>query len=317
MAVIRQLPRKTKYDEKKYETYTFRLNADYRNLARTIDKELKKAERPKGSVYYANEKSIKWMSDEAIKVLRAKRKANRANRFTGRAGGLLEKTIANPAAHSNTREGFRFMVVSKVDKLMGKDNNYAFSIEFGSSYWVGKKLPFSFLGQRDPNLKRGQKSTSRANSERAANDHRTYSRNNSPQEALRTAYRPDSRRSTRRVVNQKYGKSVGVHRFKGVQSNITGDRIVGPRERKGKSSGYLRDAKTFEVTIRRPVPAYKYGQTAAERFLKQQQYEKFLLDGFTRSGFQKMTGVQLVPKGGGQRSQPKRTTKAARTGAGR
>lgn len=264
-----------------HEILNLELRGEIGARTRRLQKDMAKFNGDNGIIRRTNQKSLDWIKPRAVKNLQNSKRAHRNHRDTGR-DGLLEEVIQSDLAHSNTQTGFRFMVVSNVDKLMnaggkGKNNKYAFAIEFGSSYWVGKKLPFAFLGRDNP-VRAGR-------GKRAAETHdkRTYNRN-APLDN-RGFYRPNAARGT---------SSGGVHRFDtGRDTRIVSDRIVGPREYKtlGKPKGY----KRFLVTINRPVPAYAYGRKATAAFEEANVYGKEIY-ARTRE-FQKTTGIKVNVRG--------------------
>lgn len=224
--------------------------------AKALERDLTKLTSSGGAIRQANLISLAFMQKEAVKNLNNSIKSNRTQRDRS---GRLEATILNPRSHSNTKTGFKFMVVSKVDTIMGKNHHYAFSLEFGSSYWVGKKLPFAFLGRANP--------VGAGKGRRAAetSDKRTYNRN-APLDN-RGFYRANQARSTR--------SDVGVGRFNtGRDKRIVADRVIGPREWKRQGKPKM---PRFLVTIRRPVPEYAYGRKAAQAFEDSNLYGREIL----------------------------------------
>lgn len=292
MPAARRLPRQTP-QVKIFQTRTVDTAGDIRRQVRRLERAYNRLSGgKKGLAYQANEATLAEAQNEAVKVLDERMRANRSHPTTGRRG-LLQRTIKNKDAHIVTGTGFRFMVVSRVDTLMGRGNNYAFAIEFGSRYWVGKKLPFVFLGGP-----KGSKSSSeRGRNREAQNNLSSYNRTTDRRDRARSSYRPNIKRGTDNGDPATGRKTpLGVHRFKSQRNaNIVGDRIVGPREYDKRSANFQNKTKRYLVTIRRPVPEYAYGRTALRTITKNNTYYTQMSKILAGVGWEGETRTYLKP----------------------
>lgn len=254
------------------ELYTNRLTGDLLGKVKEIDKLYREMIRPSGVMRQINRQSLNYIINHAVANLNRSVRANRSN--TAARTGKLVATIKNRNSHLVAQNSFRFMVVERVDTIMGHKENYAFSLEYGSNYWVNKYQWFTFVGRKLVGVDRGGTGS--------------YARRNDPASKLTARQKPSGARGTK--------TDGGVHRFGGKNANIVGDRIIGPRENQ-RLGGAFSGARRVKVKITRPVPAYLYGTKAVEQFQDTGQYVKLLRQDQGVQQLERITGTKLVPRG--------------------
>lgn len=261
------------------ELLSYQIAGDISKLANKLTREYRKLGGSGGVVAKANQASIDWLAKRAIANLHEKIQANRRPQYA--ATNYLARAIRNPESHTVTNKGFRFMVEAKVRKVMGHERDYAFSLEYGDSSQIGRNIYFLFLGRKLP---AGGRFATEA-----------FNVRGDSAERHRTAHPKNIFRSNDRlfgVQNQSHANA----------ANLTTDRIIGPRESAtgGKGGGalqsnYIKDAKRYRVTIRNPVPEYRYGRDAAAAFLSEHIYEQKLQEVVDLKKVLKDTKTALVP----------------------
>lgn len=93
-----------------------------------------------GAVLKANQRSLATIQELASENLT--KSINAHGRPQDRNSGRLKRAIEDPSNSSATVDGFAFMQDAKVRREVP----YYRAVERGSDYWVGKRLPFLFLG---------------------------------------------------------------------------------------------------------------------------------------------------------------------------
>jgi hypothetical protein len=287
------------------ELVAYRVQGDVKAQVAHLTKLYKKMGGKGGLVYATNEESVKWMARNAVVNLDAKSKAHgRPQNFRT---GKLARTIRSPKSHIVSTVGFRFMVEKQVRAQIA----YAFSLEYGDRSQIGRNIYFLFLGKG-----RDRSKPARANKKVTQNDAdrvnfaRKFNHHGSNAESYRTSHRPKLTRSTHPYFGVQH--HTAAH---GANANRTSDRIIGPRElhtggRGGGAmrSGFITNGKRYRVTIKNPVPQYRYGRDAGDKFVNESVYLDLLMARYKKGP--EAEGVVMVP---GVRKAAAASKKAARS----
>lgn len=234
----------------------------------------------------ANAIGLKYIQHQALEHLRQDMSDARRPFRTGR----LEAAIVDDKYSKADGLGIRFLI----DKLIREDVPYYAALEYGDRHSIGRQIPFIFLG-----TKRGKAPGNSPDAKKSA-----YKNLKAPNFARSNGIKvPGQRREIRRLGGDEHG-----YRGKGVYHNERTDRVVGPREigrlngkdpnvraRRNKQ-GKIKGDGVFLVTIKRPVPDYRYGQKARDDFLDNNFYEKTLND-LIRGSLLEKEGIQFILTG--------------------
>lgn len=263
------------------QLYTFRLEdlGQYTAHARAMAKAMQQATGKGGLLEQMNQFALNYVKTEAAKNLEARITEHGRPRIKPNNQRVtLRKVIFENSSHEVTPEGFRFMVQDKVRAKI----DYAFSLEYGDRSQIGRDIYFLFLG-RSPTLARDElvrlrreRKLSRSAAEARADVQdplRRFNRASDNRFSRKFSHRPSAIRSTQRIQGPlQAGDNPAKFGATRLGTDFRADRILGPRELgrsdadvpklKGREFGQ----KRFQVTIRNPVPQYRYGRDAGDKF---------------------------------------------------
>lgn len=232
-----------------------------RNDIERIEKVVKKITGTRGFVREVNQASVDWIKEHARDNLRESIAQHGRPDFGpfnggGHTGVQLEEAIMDDQYHDVQVGSFALFVDKKIRPAVP----YYRALEFGSDSQIGRRIPFFFLSAR-----------------KGANS-KNFRTREGHVPAADTAFRTDPRSIFNRFQKaDSFRNSANSSTQVDTRRGEVSDRIVGPREHEfGRAD---RDEKNLAfVTIRNPVPAYKYFTKAGNQFDSEQVYKKLITE---------------------------------------